>query len=71
VFQVGYRNRYRHPSEKVLRRYREREITVLRTDVKGALTMTWSDRAPHIEVGAGRELHRRYWHLDMSEAMPP
>lgn len=39
IFQVGYRNRFRHPSAKVLPRYRDAGIGVLRSDVDGAITL--------------------------------
>ncbi len=40
VFQVGYRNRYRHPKPEVVERYTARGITVLRSDQSGAMTLS-------------------------------
>jgi competence protein ComEC len=59
IFQVGYRNRYKHPKKEVFARYGELGIARLRTDVSGAL---------RFEVGAGiaveqyRQAHARYWY---------
>jgi competence protein ComEC len=58
VFQVGYRNRYRHPKQSVLERYHERGIAVLRSDRSGAVSV-------HIDH-AGIKLKQacetpRYW----------
>jgi competence protein ComEC len=58
VFQVGYRNRYRHPKPSVLERYHERGIAVLRSDRSGAVSV-------HIDH-AGIKLKQacetpRYW----------
>jgi competence protein ComEC len=39
VFQVGYRNRFKHPSSKVLPRYEELGAQILRTDHHGAIQM--------------------------------
>ncbi|HET9652926.1 MAG TPA: MBL fold metallo-hydrolase, partial [Usitatibacter sp.] len=37
VLSVGYRNRFRHPAEPVVARYRSRGIVLRRTDEEGAL----------------------------------
>ncbi len=37
IFQVGYRNRYRHPKPQVVERYQARGIELLRTDQSGAV----------------------------------
>jgi competence protein ComEC len=39
IFQVGYRNRFKHPSHKVLPRYEELGVRVLRSDHDGAVQM--------------------------------
>jgi len=39
LFQVGYRNRYRHPKASVVERYQQRGITVLRSDLSGAVVV--------------------------------
>ncbi len=58
IFQVGHRNRYRHPKAEVYERYGTMGITRLRTDVEGAVMMKFG-----AEFGADkyRSTHRRYW----------
>lgn len=58
LFQVGYRNRYRHPKADVVARYEARGIRVLRSDEAGAVTLAVD--------AAGIRLRRqceapRYW----------
>lgn len=58
VFQLGYRNRYRHPKAEVVARYNERGIRVLRSDSTGAVRVRMD--------GARIDLERacespRYW----------
>ncbi len=43
LFQVGYRNRYRHPKAEVVARYDARGIRVLRSDQAGAVTLGIDD----------------------------
>jgi len=58
LFQVGYRNRYRHPKAEVVQRYRDRSVLPLRTDQTGAI---------HISVDTDirwttyRCQRQRYW----------
>ncbi|KND60940.1 DNA internalization-related competence protein ComEC/Rec2 [Candidatus Burkholderia verschuerenii] len=58
VFQVGYRNRFRHPNPTVFARYASRGIPLSRSD---------EDGAARIEIGSDivferyRETHARYW----------
>jgi competence protein ComEC len=59
LFQVGYRNRYRHPKPEVFERYRELGIERLRTDVSGALTL---QLGPALTVTEYRKEHPRYWY---------
>ncbi len=58
VFQVGYRNRYRHPKEEVLKRYRELGIERFRSDDSGAIFMRFGQG---IEVSEYRKEYPRYW----------
>ncbi|MGZ8318344.1 MAG: DNA internalization-related competence protein ComEC/Rec2 [Telluria sp.] len=60
LFQVGYRNRYRHPKLDVLDRYKELGIERLRTDETGAVTMKFGAA---LEIVPYRREHARYWHL--------
>lgn len=39
LFQVGYRNRYRHPKQEVFERYGDLGIARLRSDEAGAITL--------------------------------
>jgi len=43
LFQVGYRNRYRHPKASVVERYQQRGIKVLRSDRSGAVALQFGD----------------------------
>ncbi|QSX94586.1 hypothetical protein LSO07_17975 [Janthinobacterium sp. PLB04] len=59
IFQVGHRNRYKHPKAQVYARYGDMGIARLRTDVEGAVVLAFGD-------GIGVTLYRasrpRYWH---------
>ena len=57
--QAGYRNRFNHPVESVLARYRERGIQVVKSPACGAAT--WQSDSAGVVV-CQRELGRRYWH---------
>ncbi len=57
--QAGYRNRFSHPVESVLERYRERNITVVKSPVCGAAF--WQSGQPH-RVLCQRQQGLRYWH---------
>lgn len=59
LFQVGYRNRFRHPKEEVFERYGELGVQRLRTDESGAVTLHFGDR---IDVTEHRKAYPRYWH---------
>jgi competence protein ComEC len=59
VFQAGYRNRFGHPAEVVLDRYRERGIAIVASPACGA----WQWRADGAAPGTcQRDVARRYWH---------
>ena len=59
LINAGYRNRFGHPREAVLARYRQRNIEVLRTDWHGAITLESADagRTPR----KLRDARQRYW----------
>lgn len=66
VFQVGYRNRYRHPKAEVEQRYAARGIRRLRSDVDGAVVFDFAASASAEASGVVRmETYRlkqkRYW----------
>ena len=58
MFQVGWRNRYRHPKKEVYERYGQLGIERLRTDELGALTLAFDAK---VEAQAYRREHARYW----------
>ena len=58
IFQVGYRNRFRHPHPDVDARYQRLGIRRLRTDESGAVTMVLGDQ---LQVEQYRQQRRRYW----------
>ncbi|MFK3737881.1 DNA internalization-related competence protein ComEC/Rec2 [Massilia sp. TN1-12] len=59
VFQVGYRNRYRHPNKSVYERYGQLGIERLRTDETGALTLEFGAA---VRVAGWRKGRPRYWY---------
>ena len=59
IFQVGHRNRYRHPKAEVYQRYGEMGVTRLRTDVEGAVVM---ELGQSMLIDQYRGSHRRYWY---------
>src|SRR5882762_5191654 len=60
VFAVGHRNRFGHPREDVLERYREAGSELLRTDTGGAIQLRFAPGG--LRVYAERDRARRYWH---------
>ena len=60
VFAVGHRNRFGHPREDVLERYREAGSELLRTDTGGAIQLRFAPGG--VRVYAERDRARRYWH---------
>ncbi|MFC0251779.1 DNA internalization-related competence protein ComEC/Rec2 [Massilia consociata] len=63
IFQVGHRNRYRHPKAEVYERYGGLGIRRIRTDVSGAVTLQFAQGSGHdLGIGEYRSQRRRYWH---------
>ncbi|MBI5791857.1 MAG: DNA internalization-related competence protein ComEC/Rec2 [Rhodocyclales bacterium] len=60
VFPVGYRNRFGHPKEEVVERYRQSGARLHRTDVDGAVSVTLGGAG--VAFRHEREQRRRYWH---------
>lgn len=58
IFQVGYRNRYRHPKAEVMDRYQARDILPLRTDQSGAVRIEIDET---LRVQRYRCERARYW----------
>ena len=59
IFTVGYRNRFGHPREEVMERYRALGSTLLRSDTDGAVLLRFADTTFVVETS--RALRRRYW----------
>ncbi|WP_423196619.1 MULTISPECIES: DNA internalization-related competence protein ComEC/Rec2 [unclassified Cupriavidus] len=59
IFQLGYRNRYRHPRADVWARYERLGIARYRTDETGAVSIV--TRGACHEVSTYRQRVRRYW----------
>ncbi|HEY0065634.1 MAG TPA: DNA internalization-related competence protein ComEC/Rec2 [Telluria sp.] len=59
LFQVGYRNRYRHPKAEVYARYGALGITRIRSDEAGAVVF---DSADGLVPRAYRNERARYWY---------
>ena len=59
IFQVGHRNRYRHPKEEVYARYGELGVQRIRTDQSGAVTLGFGDI---LSITEYRKQRRRYWY---------
>jgi len=59
VFQVGWRNRYKHPKKEVFERYGQLGIERLRTDEQGAVTLEFGDDLRYQQYRFG---HARYWY---------
>jgi len=62
VLPVGYRNRFGHPREAVVERYRASGAQMLRTDSAGAVLVRLDGEG--ISVQPYRGLKRRYWYSD-------
>lgn len=59
LFQVGYRNRYKHPKREVYERYGELGIRRLRSDESGAVMLHFGTTLNVVEY---RGEHARYWY---------
>jgi competence protein ComEC len=61
VVPAGYRNRFRHPNTEVLERYRAAGVSVLRTDLDGAVSI--SLLTDGVRIHGERLRQPRYWRL--------
>lgn len=68
IFQVGYRNRYRHPNPVVLERYVDRGVEILRSDAHGAITLKLRP-GEEAEVIRHRIDRPRYWRIHPESAV--
>jgi len=60
VFACGYRNRFGHPRPDIVARYAAASVHMVRTDLEGAVTLTFAPETPLRPVSA-RDQKRRYW----------
>ncbi len=68
VFACGYRNRFGHPRPDIVGRYEAAAVRMVRTDLGGAVTLTFAPEVPLAAVQA-RDTRRRYW-MDVPVASP-
>ncbi len=61
IFSVGYKNRYRHPNEKVKARYKVHGSTLLQTDEGGALSINITGKNGFL-IEKYRQQAKKYWH---------
>jgi competence protein ComEC len=66
VFTVGYRNRFGHPREDVVERYRAIGSELLRSDKDGAIMVEMNPQ--NISVERYRKSHARYWQQAIDDA---
>lgn len=69
VIGCGYRNRFGHPRPEIVARYTTHDVRVVRTDLEGAIALTFDGSRVPDPVSA-RVLRARYW-LDMPVADEP
>ncbi|NBW45923.1 MAG: DNA internalization-related competence protein ComEC/Rec2, partial [Betaproteobacteria bacterium] len=62
VFQLGWHNHYRHPHPKVLERYDQAAIPILRTDRDGAIRISLQAGEPP-QISKFRVDEARYWRV--------
>ncbi len=66
IAQLGFRNRYGHPAQRVEARYRAAGIALLRSDRDGAIVLTYAPgREPRLE--RSRIDDRRYWRVRLPD----
>ncbi len=68
VIGCGYRNRFGHPRPDIVARYTNRGTRVVRTDLEGAIALTFAADAPLVPESA-RAQRARYW-LDLPSPLP-
>ena len=68
VFACGYRNRFGHPRPDIVARYEAASVRMIRTDLDGAVTLTFAPDTSLVPISA-RDQRRRYW-MDVPEVLP-
>ncbi len=61
VFNVGYRNRFKHPHPQVVARFREVNARILRSDTSGLIRLTFGEAG--VTASEYYPSHRRYWQV--------
>ena len=67
VFASGYRNRFGHPRPDIVARYEAASVRMTRTDLEGAITLTFAPGVA-LEPVSARAMRRRYW-MDAPEPL--
>jgi len=66
VFTVGYRNRFGHPKQEVVERYRILGSRLYRSDADGAVLLDFGRHG--IAVRTWRQTRPRYWLAESQDA---
>ena len=67
VFAAGYRNRFGHPKDEVVERYRATGSELLRSDEDGAIIVNMD--AQNFSVERYRKSHARYWQQPVANGL--
>jgi len=70
IFPVGYRNRFGHPHDEVVERYRAIGARIYRTDRDGAISLMMT-RDGRLRIEPYRAVYRRYWQTPFAGGAPP
>ncbi len=68
VVACGYRNRFGHPRPDIVARYESAAVPIVRTDLAGAVTVSFAPNLP-LTPALARDQRQRYW-MD-SPMLPP
>ena len=71
LIPAGYKNRYRHPSERVMRRYQAFSIETLNTADQGAIEINFSAHNGVSSPKSYRYSHGHYWNAGMPVQLRP
>ena len=61
ISSAGYRSRFRHPSEKVLKRYQNQGVAILKTADSGAISFDISGTLGIHKLGFSRQQRQGFW----------
>lgn len=74
ILAAGYRNRFGHPRAEVASRWRDIGAQLPRTDLDGAVIVTFGASGSSPQLAIARAQRRRYWHdppVTLPEPEPP